>query len=172
MSEVIEIQGAEKLWKMMLAFSKQNPERLRKMLFQLPDRLVMRVRRDWHLNWGGAQRVRKQKGKAPGIVTGRLRNSIEPIPPRVSGDDYETGVKTNVEYAGVHEFGFNGTVNVRAHRRTMTQAWGRPTAPFTQNVRAHDRQMNVKEKRYLRNPVRDEAHEWARDLAKELARLP
>ncbi|MEP0814518.1 MAG: hypothetical protein HRF49_07630 [bacterium] len=141
------------------------------MLFQLPERLVGRVKRDWHLNWGGTQRVKGQQGKAPGIVTGRLCNSIEPIPPRQSGDMWETGVRTNVEYAAVHEYGFSGTVQVRAHERKMNQAFGRPTAPFTQNVRSHSRKLNLKERRYLRNPVPLEAGLWVKDLVKELAKL-
>ena len=46
-------------------------------------------------------------------------------------------IGTNVKYANAHQFGFSGTVNVRAHSRK-----GKP-------VRAHSRRMNIPARPFL-----------------------
>ena len=52
---------------------------------------------------------------------------------------------TNVVYAKAHEFGFQGTVTVRAHTRLGRQ------------VRAHSRVMRLKERKMFRHAMRDTA---------------
>jgi len=54
-----------------------------------------------------------------GVVTSRLRSSVRATTPVVNGTRIECSIGTNVSYAGVHEFGFNGTVSVRAHQRRL-----------------------------------------------------
>jgi phage gpG-like protein len=54
-------------------------------------------------------------------------------------EDVSVVVFTNVEYAAVIEFGFNGVQQVRQHPRTITQAFGRRIAPVTTTVTAHSR---------------------------------
>lgn len=51
-----------------------------------------------------------------GEVTGRLRNSIA-IDVKRSGKGVIGRIGSNVKYAKFHEFGFTGSVNVRAHTR-------------------------------------------------------
>jgi hypothetical protein len=50
-----------------------------------------------------------------GVRTGLLRHSVNKIPATVSGNVLHSAVVSNVRYAAVHEFGFHGTVTVRAH---------------------------------------------------------
>jgi phage gpG-like protein len=52
-----------------------------------------------------------------GVVTGRLRRSLRPSKASIAGNTVTSAIGTNVEYAAVHEFGFNGEVAVKAHRR-------------------------------------------------------
>ena len=84
-------------------------------------------------------RFTNQKGPFPisehklGFITRRLRQSITATRPQLH---YETGEASvafgsNVKYFAIHEFGFSGNVNVRAHNRK-----GRP-------VRAHSRAVNI-----------------------------
>lgn len=89
------------------------------------------------------------------VDTGNLRASIQtrqvPSPPGAG----LVHVGTHVEYAAVVEFGFAGPVNVRAHTRQISQAWGRPITPTTVQVSAHVRNVNRAAKPYLR-PAFDE----------------
>ena len=83
------------------------------------------------------------------VKTGRLSRSIHlemtREPTFVRGT-----VGTNVEYAGMIEFGFKGAESVRAHLRQITQAWGRQIAPMSVSVRQHSRNVNRPAKPYLR----------------------
>lgn len=88
------------------------------------------------------------------IDTGRLINSIR----------YEffregtlSGIRVgsfNVPYAAVHEFGYRGTVQVPAHTRRMTQAFGRPIDPRSVEVSAHSMQMNLRPRPYMRPAIK------------------
>lgn len=47
-------------------------------------------------------------------------------------------------YAGAHQFGFSGPVNIPAHVRTITQAFGRALASAREvSVKAYSRQMDL-----------------------------
>lgn len=61
-----------------------------------------------------------------------------------------------VKYAAVHEFGFHGTVSVRAHTRLMTQAFGHPVEARQIGVGTFRRQMNIRARPYLRPAVRSQ----------------
>lgn len=88
------------------------------------------------------------------IDTGNLMNSIR----------YEFFSKQNkpgirigsfgVPYASVHEFGFQGSVSIRAHTRLMTKAFGRDVSPRKVDIAPHQRLMRVREKPFLRPAVR------------------
>ena len=53
-----------------------------------------------------------------GVITNRLRGSIRKSNAVVRGDAVESAIGSNVAYAGVHEFGFDGTVNVKSFSRS------------------------------------------------------
>lgn len=93
----------------------------------------------------GHVKDKKLSGQVLKVQTGRLRRSIN-----FRVGESETGIEatvgTNVEYARVHEFGFKGTVNVKAHMRKGKQAY---------QVRAHTRQVNLPERSFLRSTMTD-----------------
>ena len=66
-------------------------------------------------------------------------------------------VFTNSAYAGAHEYGFAGTVNVRASLRRVAEAFGRPISGKMINVRAHSRRMDLPERSFLRSALEDMA---------------
>lgn len=100
----------------------------------------------------------KVKGKLNGEVlkrrTGLLRRSIND---RViaEGDSVTGIVSTAVVYARAHEYGFDGMVSVRAHLRTIKQAFGRAISPVTFPVAAHSMHMKLPEKSFLRSSLRE-----------------
>lgn len=84
-------------------------------------------------------RFTNQRGPFPinqnklGRVTGRLRQSITNTKPQIQegSNMVSMGFGSNVKYFGVHEFGFAGSVPVKAHQRK-----GRP-------VRGHSRFVKI-----------------------------
>lgn len=103
----------------------------------------------------------KLSGQVLNVRTGRLRASITSrvteTPTAVTGI-----VGTNVEYAGVHEFGFSGSQNVAAFTR-------RTPSGRLANVRAFTRQVSLPERSFLRSSLRDQASEIRDELAKGVA---
>ena len=90
--------------------------------------------------------------------TGRLRRSIHMTGVTDSGNEISGVVGTNVEYAAAHEYGFTGTVTVKAHMRKITQAWGKSLKnPRQVSVSSHGRQVNLPEKSFLRSALKEMA---------------
>ena len=86
----------------------------------------------------------------PNVQTGRLRSSITG---RVSGDGMTAVIGSNVEYAPRIEMGYRGSEGVKAHTRTIRQAFGRPIAPRDVQVSAFTRQANAPAYPFLRPAV-------------------
>ncbi|HHW4665534.1 TPA: phage virion morphogenesis protein [Yersinia enterocolitica] len=59
-------------------------------------------------------------------------------------------VGTPLEYARVHQEGFNGSVSVGSHQRLIKQAFGRVLKhPVWQTVGAHSRMMSIAQREFL-----------------------
>ncbi len=58
------------------------------------------------------ERMSQRGPSTLGVVTGRLRRSVSRSRARVFGHQIIGAIGTNVEYAGVHEFGFTGKVEI------------------------------------------------------------
>jgi hypothetical protein len=86
--------------------------------------------------------------------TGALKSSIDR---RVnqSARGASTNVFTEIRYGTAQEYGFAGTVSVRASLRRIRQAFGRPVAEKTISVRAYDRRMSLPEHSFLRSALED-----------------
>jgi len=112
-------------------------------------RIVLRLQR--HVKEG------KLSGQVLHVRSGTLRRSIhadvQDNPASVIGR-----VGTNVRYARVHEFGFEGPVAIKAHLRMMKQAWGKPVRePRKIQVQAHSRQVKLPVRSFLRSALFDMA---------------
>lgn len=86
----------------------------------------------------------------PNVQTGRLRSSITS---QVSPDGLSVVVGSNVEYAPRLEMGYKGPENVKAHTRTIRQAFGRAIAPRDVQVSAFTRTANAPAYPFLRPAV-------------------
>lgn len=99
-----------------------------------------------------------QQDKLSGQVlrsrTGLLRSSID-LRVDQGGGAITASVFSDSRYAGVQEYGFAGTVSVRASLRRIREAFGRPIAEKTISVRAHDRRMDLPERSFLRSALED-----------------
>ena len=112
----------------------------------------------------------KLSGQVLKVRTGTLRRSIDQV---VEDDGNQvTGiVSTNVKYAAAHEYGFQGTVDVRdSLRRSKEQfslrkltksgleskaSLGKWAGKGEIVVRAHSRQVSIPERSFLRSALRD-----------------
>lgn len=122
------------------------PERVKSELTATMGSLVVRLSRK--------VQQEKLRGQALGYKSGRLYRSIGSD---VSETDTQIQgvVSTPVEYAPVHEYGFKGSVDVKAHLREIKKAFGRPIPPKEIEVRAHARMMNLPERSFLRSALRE-----------------
>jgi hypothetical protein len=101
-----------------------------------------------------------QQDKLSGQVlrsrTGSLRSSIG-LRVDQSGGAVTASVFADSRYAGAQEYGFTGTISVRASLRRIRDAFGRPIAEKTISVRAYDRRIDLPERSFLRSALADMA---------------
>jgi len=141
------------------------PDKMRQALVDEVDRQTRRVH---------ALATRNASGRAldGGLTlkrrTGTLRRSIN-SQVEVTGGSVVGTVGIKLTYAAIHEFGFEGTVNVAAHLRKVKAgkslseakktARGRSRARKEKynlaQVKAHTRKMKMPERSYLRSALRE-----------------
>jgi phage gpG-like protein len=98
----------------LMAHLTQYPERLATSVVRVMNRLTIMVQ---------ARVKEKLSGEVLHVQTGTLRRSInQEVRASGSAGMIEGIVGTNVEYAAAHEYGFDGTVSVRAHVRRISTA--------------------------------------------------
>lgn len=122
-----------------------------------------------------------------GVITNRLRSSIRPRAASLVGNAVISGIGSNVAYAGAHEFGFDGTVNIKAHTREVHLFEGRQISrqdakgirgklkkklsSLTANVRAHAREVHIKARAPIRHGIEDRVQDYGNALAAALQRV-
>lgn len=101
----------------------------------------------------------KLQGQVLNVRTGRLSRSIQQAVTD-SGTSVTGIVSTAVKYGRAHEYGFKDTVNVKAHMRTIKEAFGKPLkSPVEASVSAHTMRMNLPERSFLRSALADMSEE-------------
>lgn len=86
---------------------------------------------------------RKLSGQVLGVVTGNLRRSISSFVEQDGDAVYGGAIQSgDVKYGRRWEFGLTGDEAVRAHVRTITQAFGRAIAPREVEVGAFVRHVD------------------------------
>jgi len=138
-----ELVGGEAL---VMRFKALDPK-LRTALTKAVTRLTMQLLRDVKEN--------KLTGQALNTRSGRLRRSINAV---VEGQGTLTvtgAVGTNLKYARAHEYGFQGSVTVREHLRTVKQVFGKPIGPIQVTVKSHAMRMNLPQRSFLRSALKE-----------------
>lgn len=106
----------------------------------------------------------KLSGQVLNVRTGRLRRSINQRVEGINTPVVAGYVGTNVKYARPHEYGFEGSVNVKQSLRMQVMAWGRPIEPVQTIVRAHKRAVTLPERSFLRSALADMTPQIRREL--------
>jgi hypothetical protein len=96
----------------------------------------------------------KLSGQVLRSSTSSLRSSID-FRLDQTGSTFTASVFSESRYAGAQEYGFVGTVTVRASLRRIREAFGRPISEKTISVRAYDHRMNLPERSFLRSALED-----------------
>lgn len=109
------------------------------------------------IGWIQSRKLSQRGAMTLGVRTNRLRSSIRRDQAQHGNGVARGSIGSNVEYLGVHEFGFRGAVRVRAHTRQ--------TGTGTASVKAHDRQVNFRERRMVRSSIEKRAGAYARELS-------
>src|SRR5262249_32832942 len=86
------------------------------------------------------------------VRSGALRSSID-LQVEQTGTSVTATISTDLDYGRAHEYGFAGTVNVRASLRRIREAFGRPIAEKTISVRAYSRRMDLPGHSFLRSAL-------------------
>jgi phage gpG-like protein len=155
----VRVDGAEKL---VASFGKLKSEarlRVKRTIWLLSGLLVEHIQR----NKLSGQYLHQRTGR----LAGSIHNEVDETPDAIIGT-----VGTNVIYARIHEYGFSGSQAVKAHMRTIKQAWGRPISARQIMVSAHSRKVDITEKRFMRdslNEFRPKVTERMTKLAQSLA---
>lgn len=106
----------------------------------------------------------KLSGQVLKVRTGTLRRSIH-NDVTVTGSTVTGIVGTNMEYAAFHEYGFNGSQNVKEHIRTIKTAFGKTLkSPVKATIRAHARKVNYPEHSFLRSALTEMRQEILMDI--------
>ncbi len=110
----------------------------------------------------GYAQANKLSGPRPGVlgvVTNRLRSSLRRSEAEASGDQVTGAIGSNVAYAAVHEYGFDGEVTVRAFSRRNVRRdlfsvkKHKLSAAGVSYVKSFTRSMHVPERSFIRSSI-------------------
>jgi phage gpG-like protein len=128
----------------------------------------------------GAVQTERLTGKGPfpvaqqrlGVRSGRLRRSVRGTAPQIQGDTVTTSIGSNVKYAAAHEFGFKGTVTVKAHEVTIKKLFGRKLkTPLRFSRLAHQRNVTIPERRPFRTGIEASLNLIEDEITREVIKL-
>jgi hypothetical protein len=105
----------------------------------------------------------KLSGEVLKVRSGGLKSSID-VEIDKSGAGVTATVFSDLDYAAAQEYGFLGTVNVRASLRLIKQAFGHPIATKTVSVRAHSRQTDLPARSFLQSALDNMAPNISTDV--------
>lgn len=136
----------------------RDMERAMLLLARYPERLVAAMQKANRDSSSVLLRRVKQKlsNDILHVRTGNLRRNWNQIMPVREDNGWKGGIGSGrTEYAAYHEFGFQGSVQVRAHARCVSQVYGRKVSNVTAQIRAHSRNVDYKGRPYARPALAD-----------------
>jgi hypothetical protein len=122
------------------------PEAVNSRLLRAITQLGIELQRDVQQDKLSGQVIRSRTGSLKSSIGFRIDQS---------GGAITASVFSDSRYASAQEYGFVGTVSVRASLRRIREAFGRPIAEKTISVRAYDRRMDLPERSFLRSALDD-----------------
>lgn len=114
------------------------------------------------------KKLSKRGRRTLGVVSNLLRESASPTPVKIAGSRLTSSLGSNVVYARIHEFGFEGTVSVPSHQRRIPAfVFGRRAKSAGQKrpVRAHTRKLKLTARRMFGSGIEENERKYADDLS-------
>jgi phage gpG-like protein len=168
MSDTVSITLTPESRALLEDFPQRGPRALQAMAKELD--------RQNELTIGYAQQNRLS-GPRPGTLgvrTGRLRGSIRRTNATISGDAITGAIGTNVAYAAVHEYGFDGQVQVRSFTRKVRSRDVRVKRKITAKgigfVRGFTRHMRMPARPYIMPSIEERLPEYNAGLSAAVVR--
>ncbi len=109
------------------------------------------------------------------VQSGRLRRSMRRTKAIIQGDQVVSAIGSNVKYAGIHEEGFSGTVQIPGHQRRQTKRLsfrfgGSTRSRETQGrdifVKPHSRRMNLPARRFMARTIEERLPQYRDAIVK------
>jgi Bacteriophage HK97-gp10, putative tail-component len=122
------------------------PEAVNSRLLRAITQLGIELQRDVQQDKLSGQVIRSRTGSLKSSIGFRIDQS---------GGAITASVFSDSRYASAQEYGFVGTVSVRASLRRIREAFGRPIAEKTISVRAYDRRLDLPERSFLGSALDD-----------------
>ena len=126
--------------------------------------LTLKLQRMVQEDMLSGQRLNVQSGRLRGSLVSKVEESGGVIEGIVSAGG------AHVKYAFIHEFGLSAALGIKEHLRHIKQAFGRPITPRDVLVKAHSRNVNVKEKRFMRDSLDEIAKIVPKNIDKAIER--
>lgn len=107
-----------------------------------------------------------------GVRTGLLRRSLRRSDATVSADEITGAIGTNVKYAGVHEFGFDGDVSVQPFTRRQRsrdilggKSHKKVLSAGIAFVKGFTRHMRMPERSFIRSSISERLEQYGEGLS-------
>lgn len=121
-----------------------------------------------------SERMSRRGPETLGVVSNRLRSSLRRTVAVIETNSVASSIGSNVKYMGVHEFGYQGTVQVspflrrnpRGNITTLTRRGAtKLIASGVSHVRAHSRTMKMPERAPIRRGLADRSTAYGRAIS-------
>jgi phage gpG-like protein len=121
-----------------------------------------------------ARKLSKRGPDTLGVVTNRFRSSVNRTEATVEGDVITSALGSNVAYAKIHEFGFDGDVEVKAHKRRIIaldryerkgQRLVQTQSGLPGEIRAHSRHMRMPARAPFKTSLEERGPRYSRSLS-------
>ena len=115
-------------------------------------------------------------------ISGRLQGSVRASEPVIIGDRVESAIGSNVVYAAVHEFGYQGPQEVPAHTRAVKSRnvyrigeradlrKSKLSATGVALVKAFTREVNIPARAPIQSAIEDRADDYGKAISAEVAK--
>lgn len=109
-----------------------------------------------------------------GVVSNRLRPSMRKSAAVVGETTVDSSIGTNVKYAAIHEFGFDGVVQVKQHKRRIIayDRYEKRGSRFIQTqsgikgiVKPHSMHMRMPQRSFIRTTIEERRSNYSQSIS-------
>ena len=122
-------------------------ERVRFEIRRTVNALTLKLQRTIQEDMLTGQRLNVQSGRLRGSVSSKIEEGSDWIEGTVGAGG------ALVPYAPAHEFGLKGSLAIKSHLRTIKKVFGRPITPRQVMIKAHSRNVDLRERRFMRDSL-------------------